>query len=150
MRIERADVADAEEILSLIKRAFTSVGEQYGDPKLPPLTETLDSHRTRYEDHVVLKATRDGRIVGSVQGVMSGETCLVERLVVDPAHQGRGIGRALALEIENRFPQARRFELFTGHASAETLGLYESIGYRKCRTQPVHDRLTLVYLEKVV
>lgn len=150
MQIERATVEDAAEILALIKRAFVPVGEQYDDRTLPPLVETLDSHQARYADHVVLKATVDGHIVGSVQAVMRGETCLLGRLVVDPVYQGRGIGRALAQEIERYFPEAKRFELFTGHASAGTLSLYTSLGYREYRTQTVHDRLTLVYLEKIV
>ncbi|MHB1342036.1 MAG: GNAT family N-acetyltransferase [Coriobacteriia bacterium] len=150
MQIERATITDGEEILALIKRAFAPVGEQYDDRMLPPLIETLESHQARYADHVVLKAIVDGQIVGSVQAVMRGETCLLGRLVVDPGYQGRGIGRALAQEIERHFPNARRFELFTGHASAETLSLYTSLGYREYRSQTVHDRLTLVYLEKIV
>ncbi len=149
MRIERATLDDAEEILALIKRAFGPVGEQYGDPELPPLTETLDEHRSRYRDHVVLKATSDGRIIGSVQGVMrAGDTCEVARLVVDPTRQNEGIGRALAVAIESSFPEARCFELFTGHLSERSLALYRSLGYTEVRRQRASDALTLVWLRK--
>jgi ribosomal protein S18 acetylase RimI-like enzyme len=146
--IETATPEDAGEILALIRRAFAPVGEQYGDPALPPLTETLGAFRERFSDHVVLKAILDGRIVGSVLGVMDGDTCLVGRLVVEPGHQGRGVGRSLAEEIERHFPQAERFELFTGDRSTVTLGLYAALGYRELRRDLVNDRLTLVFLEK--
>ncbi|GAB4287072.1 MAG: GNAT family N-acetyltransferase [Coriobacteriia bacterium] len=149
MRIERATLDDAEEILALIKRAFGPVAEQYGDPTLPPLVETLDEHRSRYRDHVVLKATDGGHIIGSVQGALrGGGTCEVARLVVDPARQNEGVGRALAVAIESAFPEARSFELFTGHLSQRSLALYRSLGYTEVRRQRESNALTLVWLRK--
>lgn len=148
--ITRADVRDAEEVLALIRRAFTPVAEQYGDFEMPPLTETLESHRARYATNVVLKATDpSGRIVGSVQGEPREDgTCYVARLAVDPSAQRRGIGRALALALEAEFPDAARFELFTGHLSAETIRLYHSLGYLETHRDVVSERLTLVWMEK--
>lgn len=146
--VEVASPGDTDEILALIKRAFGPVGEQYGDATLPPLTEAPESFRSRFVNEVVLKAILDDRIVGAVIGALDGDVCRVGRLVVEPGFQGRGIGRALATEIERHFPDASRFELFTGDRSVETLGLYESLGYRESRRAYVSDRLSLVYLEK--
>lgn len=148
--ITRADTSDAEAVLALIRRAFTPVAEQYGDFDMPPLTETLEEHRARYAGNVVLKATdAAGAIVGSVQGEPRPDgSCYVARLVVDPAHQRRGIARALTLALEAEFPGARRFELFTGHDSAGSLALYRSLGYEEVRREPATDRLTLVWMEK--
>jgi ribosomal protein S18 acetylase RimI-like enzyme len=147
--IERASIDDAEEVLEVIRASFAPVAAQYGDPDLPPVAESLESHRARYADHIVLKATENGRIVGSVQGVAQPDgVCVVERLAVLPAWQRRGLGRALALTIEEYFPRASAFELFTGHQSVETLGLYHSLGYAEVRREHVDDRLTLVFLRK--
>jgi len=149
MRIEQATPGDAEEILALIKRAFTPVAEEYGDPALPPLAETLDEHRQVYDRAVVLKAIVDDRIVGSVQGIPQEDgCCYVARLVVDPDFQKRGIGRALATELEARFPGASGFSLFTGHRSEETLGLYRSLGYSETKREVINEGLTLVWMEK--
>ncbi len=147
-RIEVATVEHADDILALIKRAFAAVGEQYGDRSLPPLVETCESFKSRFADEIVLKATLHERLVGAVIGALDGDVCRVGRLVVEPDFQGRGIGRALATEIERHFPEATRFELFTGDRSVETLGLYESLGYRESRRVREGDRLSLVYLEK--
>jgi len=146
--IDVAAPEDADEILALIKRAFTPVSEQYGDATLPPLVETPGHFRSRFANEVVLKAILDDQIVGAVIGVLDGDVCRVGRLVVEPGFQRRGIGRALATRIERHFPDASAFELFTGDRSAETLALYESLDYREVRREQVHDRLSLVYLEK--
>lgn len=149
--IARATIADAEQVLALIKRAFTPVAEEYGDPDLPPLKETLEEHSARYARGVVLKAVdQQGRIVGTIQGEPRQDgTCYVARLAVDPEAQGRGIGRLLAQALEAEFPDATRFELFTGHLSERSLALYHSLGYRETRRERVSDSLTLVWLAKV-
>jgi len=97
---------------------------------------------------MVLVATLHDQIVGSVRGEMLNGVCLVGRLVVEPERQGAGIGRALASEIEMRFPKAARFEIFTGHLSAGPLHLYESLGYVREREQQVSETVTLVFLSK--
>jgi ribosomal protein S18 acetylase RimI-like enzyme len=150
VRIVRATEEDAEEILALIKRAFTPVGEQYGDMQLPPLAESLDSHRARYDTHVVLKAVdAEGRAIGSIQGELRDDgTCYIGRLVVDPDWQGRGVGRALAEALEDAFPEATCFELFTGHLSEHTLRLYRSLGYEETRRERESDAVTLVWMRK--
>lgn len=150
--ISRATVTDAPGILALIRRAFAAAAELYDDPALPPLVETLEEHRARYDTFVVLKATdADGVIVGSVQGRLADDrSCYVARLAVDPGRQGSGIGRALTLALEAEFPTARRFELFTGHLNTASLALYASLGYAETHREPVNDRLTLVWLDKAL
>jgi ribosomal protein S18 acetylase RimI-like enzyme len=99
---------------------------------------------------VVLKATdATGQILGTVQGeLLPDGSCYVGRLAVEPTAQRRGIGRALALAIEAEYPDAIRFELFTGHLSEGTLALYRSLGYRETQREEVDERLTVVWMEK--
>lgn len=51
-------------------------------------------------------------------------------------------------EIEGRFGEARRFELFTGHRGEGNLRLYARLGYRVFRRERVSDKLELVHMEK--
>jgi hypothetical protein len=51
-------------------------------------------------------------------------------------------------EIEACFPEARRYELFTGHLSARNLYLYQKLGYLPLRREPVSEKLSMVFLEK--
>ena len=73
-----------------------------------------------------------------------------EKVAVDPGRQNRSLGTRLLREIEAAFPQAERFDLFTGHKSARNLYLYGKLGYRRCREEPVDAKLTIVFLEKRV
>jgi hypothetical protein len=50
--------------------------------------------------------------------------------------------------IEQRFPTAQRFELFTGTKSERNLYFYHKLGYRPFREEALNETVTLVYLEK--
>jgi len=146
--IERATVADAEEILSLQKLAYKSEAEIYDDFAIPPLLQTLEEIKKDFENQIVLKATVDGRIRGSVRAFDRGETCYIGRLIVHPDFQNQRIGTKLMNKIEEIFEETNRFELFTGHRSEKNLYLYQKLGYKVFKTVKANDRLNIVYLEK--
>ena len=102
MQIETADINDAAEILLLQKEAFQSEAKAYNDFEIPPLTETLDELKQLFKNHIFLKATVDGKIVGSVRASLNNGTCHIGRLVVDPKFQNQGIGKKLLSEIERK------------------------------------------------
>jgi predicted N-acetyltransferase YhbS len=146
--IRHATDADAEQIARLTRRAFATQCELYDDWALPPMSDTGQTVKGAIRAGVVLIAEEDGALLGSVRGELRDGACQVGRLVVEPSLQGRGIGRLLAKAIESEFPDARRFEIFTGHRSEGPLHLYESLGYVRDRTEQVHDGLWLVFLGK--
>jgi ribosomal protein S18 acetylase RimI-like enzyme len=150
MLIEHATPQDAEAILALQYAAYQSEAALYDDPAIPPLTQTLAQLIAEFDDHIMLKATLDGLLVGSVRARLDAGTGYIGRLIVAPAHQGRGIGRRLMAAIETALAPATRFELFTGERSERNLALYHRLGYRRVRSERLSPRVTLVYLEKLV
>jgi ribosomal protein S18 acetylase RimI-like enzyme len=149
VQIETADSRDAEAILQLQRSAYQSEAKIYNDFEIPPLTETLSQLRALFANHTFLKATVDGRIVGSVRANIHNGTCHIGRLIVDPNYQNRGIGTMLLAEIERKYPACRRFELFTGIKSQGNIRLYEKAGYKAYKTQSVSNKLSLIFFEKV-
>jgi ribosomal protein S18 acetylase RimI-like enzyme len=139
---------DAEAILALQKIAYEREARRYDDWTIPPMVETLESVQDQIAQHVVLKAVVDGRLAGSIRGVVTDGVCEVCRLSVDPTLQRRGIGSALIAAIEQQFPDIDAFELFTGNHSVENLRLYERHGYRHARTKVLSPAVSLVYLRK--
>ena len=97
----------------------------------------------------VLKAIEGEVIVGSVRAGWRDGTCLVGKLIVEPALQRRGIGGALLRAIEAAFPDAAAFELFTGSRSENNIRLYRRHGYEASATQRVTEQLTFVVMRKL-
>lgn len=147
----RPIVADAEAILALQKLAYASEARLYDDWSIPPLTQSLTSLIAEFDASLVMKAMLENRLVGSVRAKVVGTTCQLARLVVDPVHQGQGIGSRLLREAEALHPTVARYELFTGSRS-DARCEYSAVPEARLRHQrparSVADGGTLVYLEK--
>jgi ribosomal protein S18 acetylase RimI-like enzyme len=105
---------------------------------------SLDRMKARYEElstnpkYILLCATMDEAVVGSVMGIVCDELygecrpfLLMENLVVDAGFRRHGIGKALLSELEK---QAREWKcsqiLFITEADRkDAVSFYESAGY---------------------
>jgi GNAT superfamily N-acetyltransferase len=141
--------ADAGEVLTLQRAAYVTEAQLYGDPRLPPLVQTLDELRAELATHAGLGLRLHGRLVGAVRRRQEGSLLHVGRLTVAPDLQGRGLGSRLLAAVEDR-TSAAAVTLFTGHLSAGNLRLYVRHGYVEERREYVHDELTLVHLTKAL
>ncbi len=110
------------------------------------IAEARDLAR-RWETSTVLVAEADGELAGSVSfyaeaaragmGLPAGWAGF-RNLAVHPAHRGRGLGRALALDCIAR-ARAAGVATVAIHTSARMTaanGLYRALGFRRC---PEHD-----------
>ena len=145
--IEKANEADAAEILRLQYAAYQSEAIIYDDYSIQPLTQTLEQAKAEYRDGTVLKAVSDGRIIGSVRGYEKDGTVYIGKLMVLPGYQDKGLGKRLLEAIENELP-CKRYELYTGEKSVKNLTLYEKCGYNRFKTEESTPGLTFIYLEK--
>ena len=114
------------------------------------MRQTLADLQKDFESKTFLKALVNGKIIGSVRASADGKDCYVSRLIVHPYFQNRGIGTKLVHSIEGRFPDARRYEAFTGHLSRRNLDLYRKLGYQPFKTEKFTDSIQWVYMEKAV
>lgn len=145
--IQKAEVDDLEEILTLQKLAYRSEAELNNDFTIPPLRQTLDEIRVEFEKMDFFKVVQDGRLIGSVRTHEKDGTCHIGRLIVHPVFQNRGIGSQLLQAIEN-ISNCRRFELFTSQRSERNLHLYAKFGYREFNRVALNEKVTLIFLEK--
>ena len=146
--ITQATTGDAATIFELQKLAYKNEAELYNDFDIPPLTQTLDEMKSDFENKIFLKADVEGKIVGAVKAHQLNRVCFIERLIVHPSFQGRGIGTLLMSRIEAHFEQAQRFELFTVHKSERNIGLYQRLGYLMFKTEKISENLSFVFMEK--
>jgi ribosomal protein S18 acetylase RimI-like enzyme len=100
-------------------------------------------------DCQVTVVEHEGEIVAVLVLTVSGEGFLLDNVAIAPAHQGKGLGRAL---LEYAEAEARRqgfdsIYLYTQEIMTENLALYRRIGYVEYARR-VESGLPRVYLRK--
>lgn len=146
--ILRAVKPDVPEVLALQKVAYRSEAELYGDDSLPALQQSLEEIRADFGRMLFLKAVVNGKIIGSVRAYSDQSTAYVSRVIVHPYFRGRGIARRLICHVEQQFPAASRYEVFTGHKSKRNIHTFGRLGYRMFKKEPYTPTITWVYMQK--
>ena len=96
LKIKRAQLCSAKEILDIQKLAFQSEAEIHQNCIIPPLVQSIEFVAEDFSSYHFYIALISGTIVGSVKIRLIEDNVLhIGRLVVHPAHQGRGIGKKL-------------------------------------------------------
>ena len=146
-QIVLAAASDVAEILMLQYLAYRSEALIHGDFSIQPLRQTLAEIGEEYRKSIFLKAVVASKIIGSVRGREENGTVYIGKLMVDPSHQGKGLGRRLLAAIERQFPN-KRYELFTSSKSDRNLRLYAAAGYTRFREEKDGAGIAFVYLAK--
>ena len=149
VRIEKAQIEDLQEILTLQYLSYQSEAALFGSQDIPPLKQTLDEVIDEYHSGIVLKLVDENNIIiGSIRAKENNGTVFISKLMVHPNCRGNGYGTRLLKEIEQYFPE-RRYELFTSTRSVNNIRLYERMGYKMFDKKSINDELTFVYMEKI-
>ena len=145
-----AKLDDAAKIHEIQMRAFSEEGRLSGTEQIPPLMETAEAIKELIRTQTVLIAKEGDTIIGSARGIRNGESCTIRGVLVEPAHQGRGLGSALLRAIEAQFPDVARFELTTNTLVPGNVGFYERRGYRVDELIPHGERIVVANMSKTV
>jgi ribosomal protein S18 acetylase RimI-like enzyme len=148
MKISKAESNDLSIILKLQYIAYEKEAIRYNDFSIPPLKQTLEELIKESKNSIILKATEDDIIIGSVRGSSHEQVCKIGRLIVHPDFQRQGIGSKLLSGIERLFSEVETFELFTGSDSEDNIRLYEKSGYTEFKRKKLTDKIDLVFLHK--
>jgi len=150
--ISVATEQDAEQIFKLQYLCFQSEAALYGNYRIDPLVQSLDSVRQEVAADCVYVARLGEEVVGSVRGrVTEDGSASIGKLCVHPRLQGHGIGARLLRAAESALAEergAKVFRLHTGHRSEGNIRLYERLGYHRLREQVLSPAVTLVFMEK--
>ncbi|TQL03488.1 GNAT family N-acetyltransferase [Cellulomonas sp. SLBN-39] len=152
LEIRPVTVDDAGELLTLRRAAFVTEAQQYGDPHIPPLTQTFEELRADLvaDGVVTLGAWSGHRLVGSIRVLVEGAKATLGRFAVAPDLQGRGVGTELLTAILPYLPDGiEEVWVFTGRDSLQNIALYNKAGYEHQHDQTAGD-LTYAYLRKLL
>ncbi|MEV1082948.1 GNAT family N-acetyltransferase [Streptomyces sp. NPDC050211] len=143
---------DAEQIFRLQYLCFQSEAALYGNYRIDPLVQPLDSVREEVAKDCVFVARLGDEVVGSVRGALTDDgAAAIGKLCVHPRLQGHGIGARLLRAAESALAEqhgAKRFRLHTGHRSEGNLRLYRKVGYQTVGTSKGEDGVPMIVLEK--
>jgi ribosomal protein S18 acetylase RimI-like enzyme len=142
-----ATVTDVPRLTEVVQSAYGHYVERIGGPPRPMTDDYADVVR----NHRVTVAERDGEIAGLIVLRIDAEGFLVDNVAVDPAHQGRGVGRALLEFAESAAREAgfSSIYLYTHERMAENIALYSRVGYVEYDRRQ-HGGAGLVFLRKTL
>lgn len=147
--IVRARPGDAPAMLALQRRAFAEEARRCGKPDIPPMTEPLEAIEQHVREETALTARDGDTIVGCVRGIVADGVCTIRALVVEPAHQGRGIGTSLLRAVEDAVRGGvTRFDLTTNMIMEGNVPFYERHGYRIVSHTVFTDAIKLAHMSK--
>ncbi|MEU0053694.1 GNAT family N-acetyltransferase [Streptomyces sp. NPDC006184] len=143
---------DAEQIFRLQYLCFQSEAALYGNYRIDPLVQTLESVRQEVDGDCVFVARLGEEVVGSVRGRVTDDgAAAIGKLCVHPRLQGHGIGARLLRAAETALAGERgatRFRLVAGHRSEGNLRLYRRVGYQTVGRAKGADGVDMIILEK--
>ncbi|RHA43873.1 GNAT family N-acetyltransferase [Cellulomonas rhizosphaerae] len=143
---------EAGELLTLRRAAFVTEAQQYGDPHIPPLVQTLEelSEDLQADGVITLGGWYGHRMVGSIRVLVEGAKATLGRFAVAPDLQGLGFGTQMLLAILPYLPDGiEEVWVFTGRDSVQNLALYAKHGYEHQHDQTAGD-LTYAFLRKTL
>ena len=136
-----AVASDADAIRTLTREAYARWVPVTGREPLPmrvDYAEAIKSHRFDLLDV-------DGHLAALIETEVEGETMLIVNVAVATDRQGRGFGKLLlkhAEEIAVAFG-CKRARLYTNKLFVDNIRLYEKLGYRFDREEPLSSGFSI-------
>jgi len=134
--IRRATERDFPDILRIQREAFSEYLNLYEVSSW--MRETLENIKLDASDKVILVAQEESVVVGSVRFWTVAGVCIIRLLSVSPAHQSRGVGKALMREAERMATDAHKFYVCTMLRTPRNISLFLSLGYSPESLLPNH------------
>ncbi len=147
VRLDLSNDAIAAALYAMQGRAYRVEAEIMGFEGTPPLNESLNELRRSREGFYGF-FTGSGELAGAIAIEREGERVTISRLMVDPPHFRKGIGRALLRFVLEQEAGARRILVSTGSLNTPALELYRQHGFREKRQREVAPGILVTHLER--
>ena len=145
-QLRRARPSDAAAVRRLVHAAYAHYEPLLGRTPMPMLTD----YDAAIRDHEVwLMETIDGALVAVLELIERPGHLWIDNVAVDPAWQGRGLGKRLLgfADDEARRRDLPELGLLTNERYIANIAMYERYGYRETRREP-HLGTDLVHFRK--
>lgn len=125
--IRPAAAAEIAALAAIADRAYRKYVARIGR-RPPPMDPDFAAHIAAGEVQVLERA---GALAGFVIWRPAGDHVFIDNVAVDPAHAGRGLGKALLAWVEDRAAALgiRELRLYTNARMTENLAMYPRLGW---------------------
>lgn len=136
--IEEATILDAEKLTEIMKRTFDEEAKRWLCDQegvidyniQPPGYSSVEMTIYSIEELDYFKVIMDEEIVGGIIVTISGKSYgRIDRIFVNPKHQGKGIGSQVIDFIEEEFPSVRIWDLETSSRQINNHHFYKKMGF---------------------
>jgi GNAT superfamily N-acetyltransferase len=143
--LRRASSSDLVAVRRLIRLAYARYEDRMDRPPAPLRQDYLA------ETEAGLVWVTGEPIVGVIVLMVGDDSLLVENVAVDPAAQGKGVGRGLMEFAERKAREAGlgRLTLYANEVMIENLAIYRHLGYRETERR-TEDGYRRVFMAKVL
>ena len=132
---------DAEAIRALTREAYAKWVPLTGREPLPMRIDYAQAVRTHRFDLLYV----GDRLAALIETVPTGDYLLIENVAVHPAFQRRGFGKRLLRLAEETAAAANLagVRLYTNKLFQENIRLYQALGYRVEREEPLNGGIAV-------
>lgn len=139
MNIRRATAADAQILAAIMKETFDAQKQRYSPGNAvqdnnvsPPGYDSAVMHTYFIEQSHYYTIEIDGKIIGGACVDYNGRRhARLDKIFIDPAYQGRGLGSGILAFLEAEFPLAEVWKLETSGKQTANHRFYEKAGYSR-------------------
>ena len=131
--VEPATKLDAAEISNLYKTVWTPYRESFPADLMDNRISDAGQVAISMDSNEYFVIREENKIIGVVRCQFPHGTCHLDRMVVHPEHQGKGIGKALTQFIIDLAKEkgTSKVWLDTTPALEGAVALYESMGFKE-------------------
>ncbi|WP_186578360.1 GNAT family N-acetyltransferase [Aquibacillus kalidii] len=152
IQLIKATNSDAELLFAMQVKAFKPLLRKHRDYDTNPAAESIDKmmKKINWIDGTYYKILLNNLAVGGVFIYWKEYNVFrISPLYILPAYQGNGIAQKVLHQLEDMYPEARSWELFTIFEEERNCYLYEKMGFIKTGpTKKINERATLILYRK--
>ena len=149
--LRKAEYSDCPLLLRIQVRSFIELLQRYEDYESSPAAENLDRIQQRFvqsfTDYYLIMLKDEP--IGMLRVCDFGENCRLSPICILQEYQGKGYAQEAIAQMEQLYPNAKKWELDTIAQEEKLCYLYEKMGYRKTgREEHIKEGMDLVFYEK--
>nr|MCG3422993.1 GNAT family N-acetyltransferase [Bacillus thuringiensis] len=151
--LEKATTNDAAAVFQIQIDSFSPLLNKYKDYETNPANESIEKTilRIKNPSNTFYKIIFDSNLVGAIciSKKEIPNKFWISPMFIHPIYQGKGIAQKVLILIEEKYPEARTFELATILEEEKNCFLYEKMGYKRTEViKKLNDKTTLVFYKK--